>query len=453
MREAQFGFEVHEVMDRVMEKLGREMHMDRPMHHFDHDPENIQRINPEAKLLDEPHPDFEATEFVEDSTVGMSDGTEPEIDDSDSIRPFEATMEKPVSGVEIRKDLSGDLDPAYLDSLLAVHFRQREIETEFVFAVFNVSGVAEIQSTRAEEFMEALQTESYIAEVHFPGWGTEAFQLRVYFPELRNFLFHSHWGLMLLSILILLLSLAAIISAGLGLIKQRKLSKVKTDFINNITHELKTPISTISLACEALSDPDMQTSDDSRKIFVNMISEENKRLGTLVENVLRTAQLDQGEIRLKKSGINMHEVIAESVRNLAIQVKKQRGTVKLDLTATDPIVHGDRIHLTNVVFNLIDNAMKYSVEDPIITVSSQNSEGSLELTFADNGIGISKEHRKKIFDPLYRIPTGDVHNVKGFGLGLSYVKTIIDKHHGTVSVQSEPQKGSSFIIKLALHHE
>lgn len=443
MREAQFGYEVREAMEKVVQKVSREMHMGN--HHFSRElgDQSTRFENHDAKILNPEHPEFEPRD-----SVGASFENQDETSFSSS-----SDIESDLVGIEIRKDLSGDLDPRHLDSLLSVHFKQRGIEPSFVFAVYNSAGAIEIQSEKALEYIDALANESILCEMRLPGWGTEAFQLQVFFPELRSFLFHNTWGLMFLSILVMVVSLSAIVFAGLGLIRQNKLSKVKTDFINNMTHELKTPISTISLACEALGDPDMQRSDDSRKLFVNMISEENKRLGTLVENVLRTAQLDQGEIKLKKSAVNMHEIVVEVSRNLAIQVVKHRGTIRHELEASDPIVSGDRIHLTNVVYNLLDNAMKYSAQEPIIAISSKNTEGHLELTFADNGIGIGKEHRKKIFDPLYRIPTGDVHNVKGFGLGLSYVKTIIEKHHGNITVQSELQKGSKFIIQLPLYHE
>jgi two-component system phosphate regulon sensor histidine kinase PhoR len=220
-----------------------------------------------------------------------------------------------------------------------------------------------------------------------------------------------------------------------------------------MTHELKTPIATISLACEALNDEDMRKSERAMQTYVGMINEENKRLGVLVENVLRTAIFEQGEMQLRVQKIDIHEVIRQVIRNIEIQIKKKRGEIVVHLDAFNPIVEGDQLHITNVVYNLLDNAIKYSGESPKVEVSTSNDNGFLSVAFKDNGIGISKENQKKIFDKLYRVPTGNVHNVKGFGLGLSYVKGVMEKHNGSVDVSSEQKKGSTFTIHIPQHYE
>jgi two-component system phosphate regulon sensor histidine kinase PhoR len=235
--------------------------------------------------------------------------------------------------------------------------------------------------------------------------------------------------------------------------KQKKLSQIKNDFINNMTHELKTPISTISLACEALNDPDMRKSEQSMRSFISMINEENKRLGVLVENVLRSAILDRGDMQLRLEPMNLHEVVKGVIRNIAIQVKKKGGSIQVELNATNPLVKGDPVHITNVVYNLIDNAIKYSLDKPEVIIRSRNVKKGVELSFTDNGIGITKENQKKIFDKLYRVSTGNIHNVKGFGLGLSYVKVVLDRHLGEVTVESELKKGSTFSIYIPAEHE
>ena len=218
--------------------------------------------------------------------------------------------------------------------------------------------------------------------------------------------------------------------------------------MNNLTHELKTPISTIGLASEALGDPDMLKDPDGTKHYIALIKEENKRLAVLVENVLQASLADSGKMQLFWQPVNAHDLIKEVLRNLAIQIRKRGGKVELHLDASNPLIEADRIHFTNVIFNLVDNALKYSSGDPMLTISTIQATDGLELRFQDNGIGIGKEHLGKVFDRLYRVPTGNVHDVKGFGLGLSYVKTVVDRHNGTIRVESELGQGSTFVLLL-----
>jgi two-component system phosphate regulon sensor histidine kinase PhoR len=207
------------------------------------------------------------------------------------------------------------------------------------------------------------------------------------------------------------------------------------------------------LACEALNDEDMRKSERALQTYVGMINEENKRLGVLVENVLRTAIFEQGDMQLRIQKVNMHSVIDQVIRNIEIQVKKKKGEIIREFNCTDPIVEADLLHITNVVYNLIDNAIKYSQISPRVEVITSDDGKKIAIAFRDNGIGISKENQRKIFDKLYRVPTGNVHNVKGFGLGLSYVKGVIDKHFGNVDVTSEPKKGSTFTVHIPRKHE
>jgi two-component system phosphate regulon sensor histidine kinase PhoR len=227
---------------------------------------------------------------------------------------------------------------------------------------------------------------------------------------------------------------------------------VKNDFINNMTHELKTPISTIGLASEMLNDDSISTTEKQRKIYITMIRDENKRLGTLVESVLQSAVIERGELTLKPEKLEMNEIIQEVATNFEIQVNQRGGKVNLKLNAAHDFVNGDKVHLSNVLFNLLDNANKYSFDTPDITISTGNTTDKIIISITDKGIGINKDNQKKIFERLYRIPTGNVHNVKGFGLGLSYVKAVIEKHTGEVDLTSEPGKGSTFTITLPLYH-
>jgi len=218
--------------------------------------------------------------------------------------------------------------------------------------------------------------------------------------------------------------------------------------MNNLTHELKTPISTIGLASEALKDPDMQKDPESFNYYIGLIHEENKRLGLLVENVLQASLAESGKMQLHMQTLNVHDLIKEVLKNVAIQVRKRGGKVALELDAESALIFADRTHLSNVVFNLVDNALKYANGNLLLKITSQQTTDGVELRFQDNGIGIAKEHLGKVFDRLYRVPTGNVHDVKGFGLGLSYVKTVVDRHQGTIHVESEPGQGSTFILNL-----
>ena len=236
----------------------------------------------------------------------------------------------------------------------------------------------------------------------------------------------------------------------LTILKQKKLSIIKNDFINNMTHELKTPISTISLAAEALSDPDISNNSSFKATYLNMIKDENKRLGLMVENVLKSALWDKPDFNLKLETINVHEILQEIINSLSLQIQVKGGKIEKNFLASTFTIYADKVHITNLFFNLIDNAIKYTDKTPEITIETSSTDKTIKISIKDNGIGISKEHQKKIFDKFYRVPTGNIHNVKGFGLGLNYVKAIIEKHNGFINVKSEANKGSCFETVLPL---
>ncbi|PKP48998.1 MAG: hypothetical protein CVT94_06480 [Bacteroidetes bacterium HGW-Bacteroidetes-11] len=272
--------------------------------------------------------------------------------------------------------------------------------------------------------------------------------LLIIFPQQTRYLLIQMSGMLIISGALMLLIIIAFAIVIIAMIRQKKLSEMKNDFINNMTHEFKTPISTVSLACEVLNDPDVPKTADLLHSYIDIISQENKRLGVLAEKILQTAILEKGQLSLRNEPLDMHEVIADVIRNISIQVEIRDGSISFNPNASDPLVVADRMHITNVINNLLDNANKYTAKRPLIVVETDNVNNGIQVSIADNGTGISKANQKKIFDKLYRVPTGDVHNVKGFGLGLSYVKFIVDKHHGEVSVESEPGKGSVFRVWL-----
>ena len=271
-------------------------------------------------------------------------------------------------------------------------------------------------------------------------------EIRLFFPNRSTIIWSSLWQ----NILGLLLFTAIILFSffyTLNIVfRQKKVSEMKTDFINNMTHEFKTPIATISLASDSMVSPKIASDPDKVKRFANIIKQENKRMNAQVEKVLQMALLDKEDFSLKISEINLHEIIDRAVENIGLQVEKREGTARAELLATKPLIQGDATHISNVINNLLDNANKYSPEKPEISVHTRNVANGVEVIVKDQGLGMTKEAKKHIFDKFYRVHTGNLHDIKGFGLGLSYVKAIMTAHKGQIDVKSEEGKGSSFIL-------
>ena len=279
--------------------------------------------------------------------------------------------------------------------------------------------------------------------------GAPAF-LSLYFPGEKGFIYRS-LGFMRYTSIFLILTTILIFSTTLFVIfRQKKLSEIRSDFVNNMTHELKTPISTISLASQMLVDPGVAGSGKNVEHISSIIQEETRRLGLHVEKVLQTAIFDRGKLHLKLKKTDIHRIIRTVIIQFDLQVKGRQGTMEFIPEATHTEVYVDEVHMTNVMSNLVDNAIKYSGEQPFIRIHTKNHENILEVSVEDHGTGMDREHMKKIFDKFYRIPTGNIHNVKGFGLGLSYVKKILDGHMARIKVESQPGKGSVFTIFIPL---
>ncbi|WP_029274213.1 sensor histidine kinase [Pedobacter borealis] len=287
-----------------------------------------------------------------------------------------------------------------------------------------------------------------------PLFGNDIFRdpgmLFVSFPN-KNSAIISNLSATLASSIGLLLVLVFIFSYTLyAILKQKKLSEMKTDFINNMTHEFKTPVATIMIASEALKDPEV-TADKARlKRLAGIIYDENVRLGNHIERVLSIARLEKGELKMENTEVDVNDLIVIVLDSMELQLQKRNAIINVHTDAEHAIIYGDELHLSNVVYNLIDNANKYSSDTPEITITTRNIGKSLIIEIADKGIGMTKEQSKRIFDQFYRVPTGNLHDVKGFGLGLNYVQDIIKKLKGTVKVSSEKDRGTTFEISLPL---
>lgn len=287
-----------------------------------------------------------------------------------------------------------------------------------------------------------------------PLFGNDLFRdpgtLIVSFPN-KNSAIVSNLSATLASSVGLLLVLVFIFSYTLyAILKQKKISEMKTDFINNMTHEFKTPVATIMIASEALKDPEV-TEDKSRlSRLANIIYDENVRLGSHIERVLSIARLEKGELKMENTEVDMNDLIIIVLDSMELQLQKRNAVINLHTDATNAVIYGDELHLSNVLYNLIDNANKYSSDAPVITISTKNTNKNLIIEISDQGIGMTKEQSKRVFDQFYRVPTGNLHDVKGFGLGLNYVQDIIKKLNGNIKVSSEKDKGTTFEISLPL---
>lgn len=275
--------------------------------------------------------------------------------------------------------------------------------------------------------------------------------LRIYFPKRDTFLLKAT-GIMVIPTAILTFLLIAIFAYTIMIIlRQKKLSIIKNDFINNMTHELKTPISTISLASQMLHDNSVTNTPKTIEHISNVILQESKRLSFQVEKVLQMAIFNEGRLKLKFKEFHINDLVRNVILNFELRVKDKGGKLSAELLAEQDLIKGDEVHITNVIFNLLDNAVKYGKGEPAISIKTENKGNNLLVSVKDNGIGIPKEHIEQIFERFFRVPTGNVHDVKGFGLGLSYVKKIIDSHHGKIKVESLINKGTKFILYFPLN--
>jgi len=288
-----------------------------------------------------------------------------------------------------------------------------------------------------------------------PLFGNDIFRdpgmLYVSFPNKNSLIIGNMWATMASSAGLLLVLIFIFTYTIYAIIRQKKISEMKTDFINNMTHEFKTPVATIMIASEALKDPEIV--EDKKRIsrLAGIIYDENVRLGNHIERVLSIARLEKKELKLEQNEVDINELIVAVADSMSLQLQKKDAVVSLNLNAERAVVTGDELHLSNVIYNLIDNANKYSLAAPKISLSTRNTSRALLIEVADEGIGMTKDQTKRIFDQFYRVPTGNLHDVKGFGLGLNYVHDIINQMGGTIKVHSEKDKGTKFEISLPLN--
>jgi len=366
----------------------------------------------------------------------------------------EALVREMVRGIlaeETARDIRERIDPDVLDTLLAEELAAVGIPGPYVRGVFAEGGERVLPPPGTAED-PALAVSPFRVRLfrHDPA-GT-AHYLHLSVPGQRGLLLRGALPMLVTSAVFVLIIVLAFLHTIRTILRQKRIGDIRDDLVNNLTHELKTPISTISLACEAMADPSMPKTEEQVRGFTAMIRDENKRLGALVENVLQSAVLDSGQMLLKRVELDLHALVRDVVRGSGMQVSRRNGRIETDLRAEIHHLHGDRIHLTNLLYNLIDNAMKYTEQEPVVRITTRSDDEGITLSVADNGIGIPAGEQRKVFDRLYRVPTGNIHNAKGFGLGLSYVRTVVERHGGRIKLDSAPGRGSTFHVRIPFEH-
>ncbi|MBE0647800.1 MAG: HAMP domain-containing histidine kinase [Bacteroidales bacterium] len=351
---------------------------------------------------------------------------------------------------EIPKTVESRIDKDLLENTLKSSLSDKDVAIPFEFAVFSPLNDSNPTPIRSAGYLDPHEATDHLVSL-FPNDVIEKpDQLLVYFPGQKSHILKSLSVLMFGSILF---TLIIVMSSGLSIfviIRQKKVSDIKTDFINNMTHEFKTPIATISIAADSINNPKVIDSPDLIKSYTKIIKEENIRMNTRVEQVLQMSLLDSRDFKLHLEPLDIHSVISRTVDHFKLIVEKRGGTIETQLNASNSVVLADEGHIRNVLMNLLDNANKYSFTQPDICIKTGNRSGSFFFTVEDKGMGMSQDVQKRVFDKFFRVTTGNVHNIKGFGLGLSYVKAIVLAHHGEIKLTSDQDKGSQFEIQFAI---
>jgi two-component system, OmpR family, phosphate regulon sensor histidine kinase PhoR len=358
---------------------------------------------------------------------------------------------------QVIKDLAAELDaltiplenrikPQVIDSLLKIELKKRGILLDFNLVIKN-NKEHKVFFTSVNDGIDA--KDDYYSAVLFENVGNEeAPYINIAFPEKQQMISDAMGPVLGTSLFLLLMLLTAFAYTIQAILKQKKLSDLKNDFINNMTHEFKTPVSTILLASEALKDPSVVKDEPRVHRLASIIYDENLRLGEHVERVLNMARMDKGEIKLAMNAVSLHNVINDVLKHMELPLANKNQEIVLNLHATNDSVYADAFHLKNIVQNLIDNASKYSTINSRVFIETEMQNGFVKLKVRDQGIGMKKDQVKKIFEPFYRVPTGNLHDVKGFGIGLHYVYSILKAMGGKISVKSEIGLGSEFSILL-----
>lgn len=337
------------------------------------------------------------------------------------------------------------VDDSLVQQVLTEELINREIPIGFEFGILKDSML--ISRQPVSDSLK-LKSAGFMVNLYPNEIFRKNIQLAVWFPDRDSFIYRSLNWLLVASFLFSLIILLTFTLSVFYILRQKKISEMKSDFINNMTHEFKTPIATISVATDSITNEKVLGDPEKIKYFVGMIKKENIRMNRQVEDILTIARLDKKDFEFHWEPVDVHDIINDAIQGIVIQIEKRGGITELNFKAQNPVITTDKIHGTNIFYNLIDNAVKYSVNPPEIIISTINKKDGVLITVQDKGIGMSKAVQARIFERFYRQTSGNIHNVKGFGLGLNYVKAVVEANKGTITVQSEPGKGSRFDVFL-----
>ena len=341
--------------------------------------------------------------------------------------------------------VNGDVDASLLEFLLRSEFEKRNIKVDFEYGVYDCSR----EKMKYGNYVPLQTSKEKVTSQKLPTWRHYAYYFGVQFPNREAHLINQ-MGIWSFSSVVLLVVIVFFAYTLFVILKQKRLSEIQKDFINNMTHEFKTPISTIAVSTEVLKDPNIVHQPERLLNYTTIIEKENSRLRQQVERVLQMARLEKEDIGLKKELVDVHVIIRDAIKNTTTSLQEKKGSISCELNADQHAIEADKLHLTNVLYNLIDNAIKYCNQAPQIEIRTSIENKCLLIEVQDNGIGISPENQKYVFQKFYRVPTGNVHDVKGFGIGLNYVKSVVTAHRGQVKLISDLGAGSTFKIYLPL---
>jgi two-component system phosphate regulon sensor histidine kinase PhoR len=337
-------------------------------------------------------------------------------------------------------DFSSPVNVTMLENYLVIESKNQNLDADFEYGIFECT----TDSFYYGRFV-SLKNMGKIERLHIKAKPFENYYIGVLFPRKRTYL-QDDLELLIFFSVVLLVVIGFFTYTILVILKQKKLSEIKTDFVNNMTHEFKTPISTIALSSDVLMRDDIIYNPERLKHYATIISEENKRLKSQVESVLQVSQIESKKLQLNFSDVDVHELIHRVIKNFEPRISELHGNLYLSLNAKNTIVVADEVHLTNILYNLLDNAIKYCDKIPQVQISTQNKHKGIEISVKDNGKGIDRESHNMIFQKFFRVPSGNLHDVKGFGLGLFYVKNMIKLHNGKIALHSVPKVGTTFTI-------
>lgn len=355
-----------------------------------------------------------------------------------------AIYEEMLRKIASRQPIADRVSKWNVDLLIQQELANQGMKMDFEFAILRNN---KLTSVRTKNFSKD-NLKCYRVPIFRLEDSNIEYELAVVFPHRHKYLLESIIGVAIMSFALILLMIIIFIKGVLQFRKQKQISEIKTDFINNMTHEFKTPIATINLALDAMKNPMIYKSDERLQFYLNMIREENKRMHAQVENVLRISRLEKNQFNIEKERLDAHDLIESALDHVQLLLEEKNGEVKKHLKATCTDILANDLHFVNILVNILENAIKYSSESPKIDVYTENIKDNILIKIQDRGIGMSKAALKRVFNKFYREHTGDIHNVKGHGLGLAYVKRIVEDHHGQVYAESEKGKGSTFYIKI-----